>query len=647
MPETILIARELFFQPVVQPAIVTWNRLEGRSRKKDFDRSLKAEVRDPLWMICRQWQFGECRAEDAGSAMKAKVQLDTGRIDRYSPIGEPARAYDDRIPLEVRVEREPVPMTLATRVQIGRHWSKLLGSMWDEEVVQAAYLEKYSIDPPTDAERAARLNSDHKALAYHSAVAGRVVDGEQLLDDINSGEHETFINGLVIPDSKKGALRANAAKLSAWFARLYSTPEQEEKVPWRPSRLEYRFTCGAPSGTAPNGQAVLLAEEYPGGHLDWYAFDIDRRQEFRMNDPDRAALARVEHHDPISFLPAPIEYGGMPDVRWWKFEDRKTDFGEIRASTSDLALLMLAEFALIYGNDWSLVPYDLKVGSLARVRGIVVTDVFGVRTFIRRAASRDDEWWHNWNMYNLHDPSATGVDPHLLLAPAIGHRQEGKPIETVTLTRDEMANMVFAIEEVIPGEIGTGTSGAEAAAALDIHLRKKFEDERGAAVEETPARIRYVAGTTVPENWIPFLPVQISAETGQIRLQRGRMARVLPGLDSAPDPEKVSDTVAPRGDILRVSPDHEPLQPYYIHEEEVPRAGTKVTRSFQRTRWYDGRVFTWLGRKKTVGRGEGESGLRFDQISPLQSKEARPATPDDPGAPGDIGTTDSTGTPNS
>ena len=207
MPETILIARELFFQPVVQPAIVTWNRLEGRSRKKDFDRSLKAEVRDPLWMICRQWQFGECRAEDAGSAMKAKVQLDTGRIDRYSPIGEPARAYDDRIPLEVRVEREPVPMTLATRVQIGRHWSKLLGSMWDEEDVQAAYLEKYSIDPPTDAERAARLNSDHKALAYHSAVAGRVVDGEQLLDDINSGEHETFINGLVIPDSKKGALR--------------------------------------------------------------------------------------------------------------------------------------------------------------------------------------------------------------------------------------------------------------------------------------------------------------------------------------------------------------------------------------------------------------------------------------------------------
>ena len=28
-------------------AIILWNRLEGRARKEDFDRSLRAEVRDP------------------------------------------------------------------------------------------------------------------------------------------------------------------------------------------------------------------------------------------------------------------------------------------------------------------------------------------------------------------------------------------------------------------------------------------------------------------------------------------------------------------------------------------------------------------------------------------------------------------------
>jgi len=28
-----------------------WNRLEGRPRSADFERSLRAEVRDPLWFL--------------------------------------------------------------------------------------------------------------------------------------------------------------------------------------------------------------------------------------------------------------------------------------------------------------------------------------------------------------------------------------------------------------------------------------------------------------------------------------------------------------------------------------------------------------------------------------------------------------------
>ena len=39
-----------------------------------------------------------------------------------------------------------------------------------------------------------------------------------------------------------------------------------------------------------------------------------------------------------------------------------------------------------------------------------------------------------------------------------------------------------------------------------------------------------------------------------------------------------------------------------------------ITSSFQRARWFDGRVFTWLGRRKQTGKGEGGSGLQFDQI---------------------------------
>jgi hypothetical protein len=54
--------------------------------------------------------------------------------------------------------------------------------------------------------------------------------------------------------------------------------------------------------------------------------------------------------------------------------------------------------------------------------------------------------------------------------------------------------------------------------------------------------------------------------------------------------------------------------PYYINEEEVPRAGKIVTRSWQRSRWIDGRTFLWIGRRVTPGKGEGSSGLAFDQV---------------------------------
>jgi len=46
----------------------------------------------------------------------------------------------------------------------------------------------------------------------------------------------------------------------------------------------------------------------------------------------------------------------------------------------------------------------------------------------------------------------------------------------------------------------------------------------------------------------------------------------------------------------------------------IPRAGTRVTRAFQRTRWRDGRTFVWVAMSRETGRGEDRSRLAFDQI---------------------------------
>ena len=75
----------------------------------------------------------------------------------------------------------------------------------------------------------------------------------------------------------------------------------------------------------------------------------------------------------------------MPNTRWWTFEDHATNFGDIDASTTDLAKLLFMEFALVYSNDWFVIPCTLPSGSLAQIRGMAVTNVFGERLWIQAA----------------------------------------------------------------------------------------------------------------------------------------------------------------------------------------------------------------------------------------------------------------------
>ena len=68
-------------------------------------------------------------------------------------------------------------------------------------------------------------------------------------------------------------------------------------------------------------------------------------------------------------MPSPVSFKGMPARRYWEMEDASIDIGAIDAGPTDLARLMLREFALIYGNDWFVVPVPVTVGSVARITG--------------------------------------------------------------------------------------------------------------------------------------------------------------------------------------------------------------------------------------------------------------------------------------
>ena len=75
--------------PATHDGFSHWARIEPRPRGHDFDRTLQARVEDPLWMLTRQWQFGEFHGEDAGSAVMTTL------AHRSSPITEiKVRTFD-------------------------------------------------------------------------------------------------------------------------------------------------------------------------------------------------------------------------------------------------------------------------------------------------------------------------------------------------------------------------------------------------------------------------------------------------------------------------------------------------------------------------------------------------------------------------
>ena len=159
------------------PSITTWNRLEARPRSQSFDRALKAEIRDPLWMLTKQWQMGEFEGCDAGSPVFAKLLLQTTRLTKYRPAGGAAQLFDAATPLETKVERRPVPMhrqqrilTLDLCLVMARQWFALIAGIAD---YRAAYMTAYPIAVPDPTQsRQRRRVFPPGSLGYLSSAGG-------------------------------------------------------------------------------------------------------------------------------------------------------------------------------------------------------------------------------------------------------------------------------------------------------------------------------------------------------------------------------------------------------------------------------------------------------------------------------------------
>jgi hypothetical protein len=602
------------------PAITTWNRLEARPRSQNFERALRAEIRDALWMLAKQWQMGEFRGSDAGSPAFAKLLMATTRLTKYRPAGGAAQFFDSSIPLETKVERRPVPLHrqqrilgLDLRLVMARQWFALIADVAD---YRDAFMKAYPISKPDPTQaKDVDVCSHPEVWDTFQALAGRAMDGGALYEYLLADSSHHAYDGVAgIAGVHQLPLDDRAQRFMAWAGRFLTQPSSTTDDAWVPDHLDYQFAASAPR--ADGSEAVYVAEDYASGRLDWYSLDLDKSITTLGNVP-ASETTGLPPDKPFTTIPVPVSFSGMPNTRWWAFEDHATNFGDIDASTTDLAKLLFMEFALVYSNDWFVVPCTLPSGALAQVKGLAVTNVFGERLWIEAADQGADNAWGRWSMFTINIRNAPAgdrlADTTLLLLPTLPAMQFGTPQEEVFMVRDEVADMAWGIERTVPLASGVTRPGNEVAKQTFNYLQALV----GAAGTPPPlaAAVRYQAMNSVPENWIPLIPVHVPGDNRAIQLQRAAMPRILVG-DRTP-----AQKVQPLTSLLRQGLDVTPAKTFFLHEEEVPRAGARLTQYYSRSRWTEGQVYTWLRVQKQTGRGEASSGLGFDRLVDKNQRE--------------------------
>lgn len=596
-------------------SVTTWTRFEPRCRTEDINKGLEARIHDPLWLLARQWQMGEFRAEDAGSPVSARIRGRSYRLTHYSP-GVPeapldAIAYDSTaMPLEMLVEQEdlqlhsdgedydPIPQLQAV-VETGQHLLRLLalaGGQLAQVRANLIQCTPYRIALPPDEILAAL---DARTTRTVRLSAGRIPDGIKLYTRISTALDgglpgiSTFLAELGVSSLESSLLtsfQTVATAWTSWYLRHYTVPTSTRTPPpaWRQSRMEYQCSIGAAVEADTPTEITAVAREYAGGRLDWYSFDATSTPLEGTPGLEPQVFCRT-------MIPKGVRYHGMPASRWWEFEDADINFGSTGTSPEDETGMLLTEFAISYGNDWSQVPLRLPVGSFTEINSLVVTDSFGVRMLIKPAGEASSPDWRMFQLdWEVRDLPQSNRLPYLYLPPTLPRLPETSVIESVVLLRDEGANMAWALEEKVQGPAGGVIDRAEA-----------WWKNRG----ETPppssgpeADLKFTLLTTVPDYWLPLLPRK-NLVGNSIRLILGQM----------PSSSSTSPTL-PQGRLLQELDS----EGNYIEEEEIPREGVRLTRVHKNVRWANGETYRWIGRRKTIGRGTGSSGLRFDVLKPTQ-----------------------------
>jgi hypothetical protein len=532
-----------------------WIRLHPESTDDTMVSSVQARMHDPLWLLGRQWQFGELRHDAGATPIDVRVEGTSSPLTRLRGGREPQAPGSialktQHVPLETVAEREAVSEkgldNIRLRTEAGMHLVRMLRRAGLDSRV-AFWVGESPFAAP-----AAGVDDDTRE--WLGMVDERVPDGGGLARAIRA----RLAEGGSTPPIAEDEARVLRAWLT-WAARRFDRPAGGPST-WDPEHVEYAF---ATSGMAATGEAVLKAPEYVEGRLEWYDFE---QASGTLGTTGQATPRRAFR------IPAPLDFAGMPNPRFWTFEDPSIGFDTLEVlSNPDTppspATLMVLDFALSYSDDWFLIPLRLDAWTIFEATTVAVTDVFGDVTVAGPPDGR-------WNMFRL-DVDGSAELSRLFLAASPAEANEGPALEEVHLLRDEVANVAWAVERLTPHPLGASrdappqrvTTGASTVPGLTWTL--------------TPP--------PPPGNWFPLLPLEI-----------GRLA--LGALWNARD-------LTPAGRVLT-----DLTMPRRLHQEEVPPEGAQIVRQWQSTRALDGSLHFWIGRRKLPRQTDIAPAVRFDVV---------------------------------
>ncbi|WP_407451526.1 hypothetical protein [Fibrobacter sp.] len=650
-----------------------YSRLEPKTKTKDFQKALSFEVFDPLWSLARQWQFGRFDGNDCGTPVSVKIKAVKKRFNQVCLKSENGdvenRSYSTDTPLEYEVEKLDAEITPYICVQSAMQFKKRLRREFDSATFSKIHEwlmnefcceDFYKHQSVNNTIETLKIKNNTALKEFSTAYTRRAFDGYKLylMMDLNKYAVEKKISDKF--PSLKTKLMGLLQEYVSWFDTKYFPHKKTENC-WSNQKLGYQVEIH-------QGSTKYDAEDYDNGRLSWYSFDnknlnfVKRKNSEVNRSSSGFGKIPTEGHilgyvsggknissefltqkdspkdveeKMFSYIPVPANFTGAPSLKLWEFENTKVNMVADNEKDFDmLATAAILQYISMYSNDWMIVPLETETGVVLDVEGVVVKDSFGELLYMKEDAedvdgNKDsDEFTDRWNLFGTASAKAFAKDNFttargLLFPPVVQKCEESSPIEEVQFLRDEMANMVWGVETKINDGCGGTMDGKTLSDAvfrdvdeenakneetlIENALTKKTEE-----ANKTEAEYSLLIQNRVPLNWIPFLPEQLD-DFHNIHFRRGRMPLFY---------NKEFLPVRPSTKLLAAERDRKGhVKPFYIDENQISGYGTKLVKTAQRTRWFLGETFNWIGNRTIISDYQANSGLLFDELIPAKQRK--------------------------